>query len=352
MLNSYKTLINGIATAVNALKAEVKKLSGKVDNIDLPEIDGQTIIKGADGKLKTAIGGHDYEFLVGRDDSSNIGAGDVINVDDGTSEGDPRTYYWYSSLTPSSAELAGSVLRDVWTNTASVAVSRVSRVNTNVIAGYGGFPFPALYVVYKDNAEADGITFPKAGTYFMYLFDRVIKGSREQADANLVPSLPLVIDFSDYNKDIANRWNNDEYEIKDSATRQTIMHMVAEADKEGRPVIGEVQNSAGRAVAVFQRSDNHVFYHLELVKEYTYSTAYSGLSGIKLNVINFDYQNESDERTIKITSTYFSVLSSSVLSNTLVPSLYLKSSDPYSGKRFKITVDDSGTISATEVATS
>lgn len=238
MLNSYKTLINGIATAVNALKAEVKKLSGKVDNIDLPEIDGQTIIKGADGKLKTAIGGHDYEFLVGRDDSSNIGAGDVINVDDGTSEGDPRTYYWYSSLTPSSAELAGSVLRDVWTNTASVAVSRVSRVNTNVIAGYGGFPFPALYVVYKDNAEADGITFPKAGTYFMYLFDRVIKGSREQADANLVPSLPLVIDFGKYLDDGLGFYSG-EREIEGSAAAsKTMRHMISEAINEGRQVWG------------------------------------------------------------------------------------------------------------------
>lgn len=50
MLNSYKTLINGIAAAVNSLKAEIARISNKVDKVAEP--DGKTIIKDASGKLR------------------------------------------------------------------------------------------------------------------------------------------------------------------------------------------------------------------------------------------------------------------------------------------------------------
>lgn len=391
MLNSYKTLINGIATAVNALKAEVKKLSGKVESIDLPEIDGQTIIKGADGKLKTAIGGHDYEFDIYHGDGSGVDS--IISVDDGDVEG--LGYFRYSAFTPSAEQLKGAKI-GVVDNINAFAISNVTKAGSVAAKVFCSHPslsgIVAAYVIYADDVSLDGFAFPKKGTYFLFFFNRLWKGTFEKVNEKFLPPMPMTVNVTGAGTDddpyIADRTSDEIYEavkagmsvvahLPEDDGRDYLEYQLIDADRRGFAYFFGIDSSGdnSRAYALPLRqlrirddgkaSVYNWYLHHDNQKEMRQSAGNGYYYALRLGeYATAEIIDERYNKTAKvITSNYVKSDIGNIYSENEVPSVQavynrfeslktnfvLNSSTSGSSKQFKITVDDSGTISATEV---
>lgn len=415
MLNSYKTLINGIATAVNALKAEVKKLSGKVDNIDLPEIDGQTIIKGADGKLSTSLGAYERNIDITWD-------GDTTGLESFTLSytvgGDSMRIPYY--------RLSDKVLTedDIWAST-MVNTSYAKDVKTDfatetwgtgILKGDGCFivynlifaiwGMPAIFVVTEEHASYsysetsdEGVKstlsisdIPHKGTYFVRflsadkdaIFVKELKVRRlKTIDKKFLPAAEgetMVVNIS------GNGTSDDPY------VADMTFDNVYEGYKSKANIIALRNSSAMHLMSADEYNMKFVYldnrlnwapgyptlntFTWERSGEKLYFTQKSLLySGCVTDDLYKSSPNENEyysvptvsavkdafkalpqiTTTIDADSTDEQGASAKAVYNrfeSLKTEFILNSSTSGSSKQFKITVDDSGTISATEVATS
>lgn len=127
-------------------------------------IDNQTIIKGEDGKLKTAVGGY-------------VDAMDEI-VWDGNTEGlvsVEGVLYKLSSATPSAADLVGKPIEYTWVpNVYDCTISEVIALSASVLGVMGTtrerrFTTVMGAVAMVNGAVAEGLAFPEKGIYLVYM---------------------------------------------------------------------------------------------------------------------------------------------------------------------------------------
>lgn len=385
MLNSYKTLINGIATAVNALKAEVKSglaaVNSKISDVSkaltdglatIPVEDDLTIVRDADGKLSTSLNAYERDLDITWDgDTTGLASFKYSN------DGDVYTFYHVSdkviteevfldaNTTVTSAHTDGDNVdkydgSDNWFQV-------VKGGNVLILASMGWVfrtqTFTAV-VALEDNAAMSQngltITAPKKGIYFPKTEDgEYVKEIRnhkiQMIDEKFLPATPAANTIVN----ITGIGTTDDPYVADVEYEKVLegfnngANIIAFWKKDGNQLCGRLMCCFSSGALFFMAFYDYDGWQLpyEATAAYVLMWTSGGkISSRKRLILNNDCV--AQEVSGDLYANYRYVPSVEAVFNAfenLKSDFVLNSSTEGSSKQFKITVDDSGTISATEV---
>lgn len=382
MLNSYKTLINGIATAVNALKSEVKNKFAAVDSkisavsaavtdglAAMPVEDDLTIVRDSDGKLSTSLGAYERNIDITWDYSlaDPLPFSYKIPIDSGYSI--TAKFYRVSDKVLrvddlEHANVSIDFFGEVWSDLSfDDLIHSTDRsddllvVNMNLIANSSDAGLtPAIISASKDGVKFDGGAIKK-GTYFIYY------------------TIDTIDDWYITIKELrVERLNKIDEKFLPVVAGETIFVRVSGSGTSGDPYIADkdydeivkAYDEGSNIIALWEYGGQKYAGHLTArVGDWLWFSAFMRpgsasplwmltalwTGGKTLDVSKIVLLDSSDidhDITNPRNSVPSTVAVRSAL-NDLKTNFILNSSTSGSNKQFKITVDDSGTISATEV---
>lgn len=238
------------------------------------------------------------------------------------------TFYRVSDIVPTNDELLGGIVgRSDGVDELTVTSDNIRYLSEYIIQAVG-----AVIIAQKDNATWEEVLFPQKGIYFLKIDDSSYVSRLTKYNYTAVDSA-YIHPFNPNNVHISGLPTPNQIYDFDYALDAII----------GQTTISQLENKK----AVF----DYVFYEgttlLRLMpfsvteQDGTQTIEYTGVDTqqMRLCAIEFCFNGSADD---------------SVLTNVNIkyPSaMYINSSTTGSTKKFKITVDDSGTISTTEVTT-
>lgn len=253
------------------------------------EIYNKTITRDADGRLQTAVGGYINEGALNITWDGNTDG--LVSVD----LGDGGAVYKVSNLTPTVDELTGATASSSSGETMIVsgdnimADSDYAAVNGDVL----------LVVIYKDDVLVYGLTFPEKGTYFI----------KEEFDS--------------------------EVYFTSSLTDSNALVQIDERFIPKTSVVQELENQVWDLGLSVNRANGNAV------------TALSGADTAKKIAFNArSVANAAQTAAQNAQQTANTALAKATAINK---EIILVSSTANSTKKFKITIDDNGQLSATEV---
>lgn len=252
------------------------------------EIDNKTITRDADGKLQTAVGGYINEDALHITWDGNTDG--LVSV----ALGESNVFYKVSDLTPTVSELTGATLVD--SDGTSITINSDDLDDTNHDYVFCGSEPPIMVVViYKDDALIHGVTFPKKGTYFGM--------GDDEAGTLFLSSLTA---------------GNAVVQIDERFIPKT--SVVQELENQVRDLGLSVNRANGNAVTALSGADT--------------------AQKIAINARSIANAAQNAQQTANTALAKATAINKEII---------LVSSTANSTKKFKITIDDNGQLSATEV---
>lgn len=367
MLNSYKTLINGIATAIDTLKAEVKNKFAAVDSkisavsaavtdglAAMPVEDDLTIVRDSDGKLSTSLGAYERSFKIDWDsDTTGLPSFSLKYTEGNYTLAIP--YYKVSDTvmtvddfenenTSVSVVLSSSNYDDYDDFKYNKGFIHTLETGDGFIALKIGIflsqAVPAVVAATEDGATYTGVFVPKKGVYFPRLsVDDRLYGTKaltvkrlKKIDEKFIPARTgelIVVKVS------GSGTSADPY------TADKTYDYVKSAYEGGADIIAVWGNGEITGHATSAKSYGIEFSAIE---------AYATIGSPYITIYAASFSSSENwfftEKRVPTRGAMYEEL------NGLKTNFILNSSTEGSSKQFKITVDDEGTISATEVTTS
>lgn len=275
--------------------------------------------------------------------------------------------YKISDFLPTDNELIGAILE--------LSNGRSSKISSKEINSslYPGITVVAnsIFIVRQDNSSIDGITFSEKGAYFFYVDGRYVK------KLSNITVVPIDNEFLSEPISINKRYVTPSFNVSISSTVTRIetdggiFNAIVNGNQytieiEASGTINLKQDRTYNAVsgittvtcqANFVKSSRGEYYEFSFPDPVVIGTPSLDtlspltITGFKVYDRWFELQGTFLEGSAYMSGSIIAGITFSDLniSQTAFDKIILWSSDGGSNKRFKITVDDSGTISATEV---